>query len=67
MKLFPYHQKLTQLFCVSEVMDDLYNWVNPKTGKHSPMISPDIYKIIKDNADVGILQLWLKYTLHWIL
>ena len=36
-------------------MDDLYKWVNPKTKKHSPMISEDIHKIIKDNQDVSEL------------
>ena len=36
----------------SEVMDDLYKWVNPKTRKASPMISEDIYKIIMNNAEV---------------
>ncbi|KAK7097045.1 ribonucleoside-diphosphate reductase large subunit-like [Littorina saxatilis] len=30
----------------SEVMTDLYEWVNPKTGKHSPMISKETYDII---------------------
>ncbi|XP_064607569.1 ribonucleoside-diphosphate reductase large subunit-like [Liolophura sinensis] len=37
--------------CFSDVMTDLFNWVNPKTGKHSPMISEETYKIIMDNAD----------------
>lgn len=36
----------------AEVMDDLYNWNNPKTGKHSPMISEEIHKIIQNNAEV---------------
>lgn len=30
----------------SNVMKDLYNWVNPKTGKHSPMISEDTFNCI---------------------
>jgi len=34
----------------SDVMQALYDYVNPKTGKHSPMISPQIYKIIKENS-----------------
>lgn len=34
-------------------MEDLYNWVNPKTRKHSPMISKETYDIIKENADVS--------------
>ena len=38
---------------VTEVMDDVYKWVNPKTGKHAPMISPEIHAIIQKNADVS--------------
>ncbi|KAH7715055.1 hypothetical protein AAVH_17586 [Aphelenchoides avenae] len=34
----------------SAVMSNLYNSHHPKTGKHSPMISPQIHKIITDNA-----------------
>jgi hypothetical protein len=34
-------------------MDDLYKWVNPKTGKHSPMISKETHDIITKNADVS--------------
>ena len=34
-------------------MQDLYDWVNPRNQKHSPMISEGTYKLIMDNADVG--------------
>ena len=34
-------------------MADLYNWINPKTRKHSPMISEKVFDIIKANAEVG--------------
>ena len=34
----------------TDVMKDLYDYVNPKTGKHSPMISSQIFKIIQDNS-----------------
>lgn len=34
----------------SEVMTDLYTYVNPRTGKKGPMIADDVYKIIQDNA-----------------
>lgn len=34
-------------------MADLYNYVNPKNGKHSPLISKQVYEIIKANADVS--------------
>ena len=35
----------------SETMRDLYNYVNPKTGKHSPVISESFYQIIQKHAD----------------
>ncbi len=38
----------------SDVMEDLYNWVNPKTKCHSPMISEKAYKTIMANADVSV-------------
>ncbi|MDP5106513.1 MAG: ribonucleoside-diphosphate reductase subunit alpha [Polaribacter sp.] len=34
----------------SETMDDLYYYVNPRTGKKSPLIADDVYEIIKENA-----------------
>ena len=34
----------------SEVMDDLYTYVNPRTGKKAPLLSDEVYKVIKDNA-----------------
>lgn len=34
----------------SEVMTDLYNYVNPRTGKKAPLLSDETYKVIKDNA-----------------
>lgn len=34
----------------SEVMTDLYNYVNPRTGKKAPLLSDDTYKVIMDNA-----------------
>jgi ribonucleoside-diphosphate reductase subunit M1 len=35
----------------SETMMDLYNYVNPKTGKHSPVISDKFYQIVKKHED----------------
>jgi len=35
----------------SEVVEDLYNYVNPKTGKHGPLIGESTYKIIMANKD----------------
>jgi ribonucleoside-diphosphate reductase alpha chain len=36
----------------SETMNDLYNFVNPKTGKKAPLIADDVIKIIKKNAEL---------------
>lgn len=33
-------------------MHDLHAWVNPKTGKHSPMIDDEVYKVVMDNKDI---------------
>ena len=35
----------------SEVMTDLYNYVNPRTGKKAPLLSNETYKVIIDNAE----------------
>jgi len=35
----------------SDVVEDLYNYVNPKTGKHGPLIGESTYKIIMANKD----------------
>jgi ribonucleoside-diphosphate reductase alpha chain len=35
----------------SEVMTDLYEYVNPRTGKKAPLLSDEVYKVIMDNAD----------------
>ena len=35
----------------SEVMKDLYNYVNPRTGKKAPLLSDETYKVIMDNAE----------------
>ncbi|AXT18827.1 ribonucleoside-diphosphate reductase subunit alpha [Flavobacteriaceae bacterium AU392] len=36
----------------SEVMHDLYTYVNPRTGKDAPLLSDEVYKVIKENKDV---------------
>jgi len=33
-----------------ETIDDLYNYINPKTGEPAGMIAEDVYKFIKKNA-----------------
>ena len=35
----------------SEVMTDLYEYVNPRTGKAAPLLSDEVYNVIKKNAD----------------
>jgi ribonucleoside-diphosphate reductase alpha chain len=35
----------------SSVMADLYEYVNPRTGKKAPLLSKEVYKVIMDNAD----------------
>jgi ribonucleoside-diphosphate reductase alpha chain len=35
----------------SEVMADLYEYVNPLTGKKAPLLSDEVYKIIQENKD----------------
>ncbi|VDP39402.1 unnamed protein product [Soboliphyme baturini] len=43
------HKETKKVF--SEVINDLRNYVNPKTQKMCPMISEKIYQIVQDNAD----------------
>jgi len=35
----------------SETMTDLYEYVNPRTGKKAPLLSDEVYAIIQKNAD----------------
>ena len=35
----------------SETVTDLYNYIDPKTGKHSPIVSESFYNIVSKNAD----------------
>ena len=36
----------------SDTMKDLYEYVNPRTGKKAPLLSDEVYKIIKKNAEL---------------
>ncbi|GFZ90968.1 ribonucleoside-diphosphate reductase [Aquaticitalea lipolytica] len=36
----------------SEVMEDLYTYVNPRTGKKAPLLADDVYKVIMENKEV---------------
>jgi ribonucleoside-diphosphate reductase alpha chain len=35
-----------------ETMTDLHTYINPRTGKKAPLLADDVYKIIKDNAEL---------------
>ena len=35
----------------SEVMHDLYVYVNPRTGKKAPLLSDEVYNVIQENKD----------------
>ncbi|AXG74085.1 ribonucleoside-diphosphate reductase subunit alpha [Flavobacterium arcticum] len=35
----------------SETMSDMYNYVNPRTGQKSPLLSDEVYKTIMENAE----------------
>jgi len=35
----------------SETMEDMYTYVNPRTGKKAPLLSEEVFNIIKKNAD----------------
>ena len=35
----------------SETMKDLYEYVNPRTGLASPLLSDEVYEVIRDNAE----------------
>ncbi|WP_067029983.1 ribonucleoside-diphosphate reductase subunit alpha [Allomuricauda sp. CP2A] len=35
----------------SEAMKDLYEYVNPRTGKKAPLLSDEVYKVISENAE----------------
>jgi ribonucleoside-diphosphate reductase alpha subunit len=43
------HKETTKQF--SQVVDDLYRYINPKTDKPGPMISDNVYKIVQANAE----------------
>ncbi len=35
----------------SEVMTDLYTYINPRTGKKAPLLADDVYQVIMDNKE----------------
>jgi len=44
------HKQTKKVF--TDVVADLYNYFNPRTGKHGPLIADDVYHIIMKNADL---------------
>ena len=36
----------------SEVMEDLYEYVNPRTGKKAPLLADEVYKVIQENKEL---------------
>ena len=44
------HKNTTKSF--SETMKDLHDYVNPITGKKAPLLSDEVYKVIKKNAEL---------------
>ena len=43
------HKETRKTF--SDVVQDLYDYINPKNDTHSPMISDKVYKVIMDNTE----------------
>ncbi|THD23345.1 Ribonucleoside-diphosphate reductase large subunit [Fasciola hepatica] len=43
------HKKTKSKF--SEVMEDLHQYVHPRTGRHSPLVADEVIEIIRKNAD----------------
>ena len=44
------HKNTTKSF--SDTMKDLHEYVNPITGKKAPLLSDEVYKVIKKNAEL---------------
>jgi len=36
----------------SEVMDDLHNYIDPKTGQNASLIADDVYQVIQENREL---------------
>lgn len=43
------HKNTKKLF--SETMKDLFEYVNPRTGKKAPLLSEEVYKVVMEHAD----------------
>lgn len=42
-----------------DVMEDLYNYVNPLSNRHSPMISKETFDIVLENKDVSHVKFYI--------
>lgn len=36
----------------SETMKDLYDYINPRTGKKAPLLADDVYEVIEKNSEI---------------
>ena len=52
------HKETKSLF--SDVIFDLYHYINPKTDRHSPLISDELYNLAITNKD--LINEWLDYN-----
>lgn len=50
----------------SGVITDLYEYVNPRTGKHSPMISDETFKVIMNNKEVLDSAIIYERDFHYV-
>lgn len=54
------HKETKKVF--SDVMEDLYNYINPHNGRHSPMVASSTLDIVMANKDVcTTLFFWWKF------
>ncbi len=44
------HKETKKTF--SEVMEDMYNYIDPKTGQRASLIADDVYQVIQDNKEL---------------
>jgi ribonucleoside-diphosphate reductase alpha chain len=44
------HKETKKTF--SEVIDDMYHYIDPKTGQNASLIAEDVYQVIKTNSDI---------------
>ena len=49
------HKETKKTF--SEVMEDLYNYIDPKTGQRASLLADDVYEIVMNNKDVFFLSI----------